>query len=244
MNFLGLFDLDTVQRWLSESGYTWGTFIIFALLFSCGLGFPMPEDIPLIVGGFFVGQGKMNLALVSVLAWCGIIGGDCVLYFLSRRYGMGVTRLPMIRNHVTRERIIRTGHLFEKYGVWIVAIGRLFAGIRGAMVIAAGVTKFNFIKFFIADGLAALVSGGLFIALGYWAGKKVGNLGEFRQKIKPYEHWIMLSIAALVILYLAWRKRRHKTLSDVALEKVDSTPNPIRPEELGRPPIDGGETHS
>ena len=42
----------------------------------------------------------------------------------------------------------------------------MFAGIRGAMVVAAGAMRFNFIKFVIADGLAALVSGGLFVWLG------------------------------------------------------------------------------
>ena len=35
----------------------------------------------------------------------------------------------------------------------VVGIGRMFAGIRGGMVIAAGTTRYRFIKFIIADGL-------------------------------------------------------------------------------------------
>ena len=58
--------------------------------------------------------------------------------------------------------------LFDKYGVGVVGIGRLFAGIRGAMVICAGTIRFNFVTFIIADGLAAVVSGGLFMLLGHW----------------------------------------------------------------------------
>jgi membrane protein DedA with SNARE-associated domain len=220
MEALLVLNPETVQAWVEVGG----PLVIFGLLFACGLGLPLPEDIPLMLAGFFSAQGKMDLAFVSTLCWLGIIGGDCVLYSIARRYGMNITRIPFIGTHVTEERIIRAQRLFERYGVWIVAVGRLFAGIRGAMVIAAGVTRFNFVKFVIADGLAALVSGGLFIALGWWAGKWVGDLKQFREKIKPYEHWIMLGIAVvavLVVAYVWWRKRKHKTLSDVALEKAE-----------------------
>jgi len=89
---LALFTAERVEAWV-----TWGgSLVIFALLFACGLGLPLPEDIPLLVGGYFVGQGKMHLVVLCVLAWCGIIGGDCCLYFLARRYGLNVTRLPLM----------------------------------------------------------------------------------------------------------------------------------------------------
>lgn len=219
---LALFNPDTVEAWIHAGGY----FVIFGLLFACGLGLPMPEDIPLLIGGYFVGKGELNLVLVSVLAWCGIIGGDCVLYFLSRKYGLNVTKIRFIGTHVTRERILRAEKLFDKYGVWIVAVGRLFAGIRGAMVIAAGAIRFNFIKFVIADGLAALVSGGMFIAIGWWFGKKFGNkpISQIRQDIKPYEHWVLLGIVAAVIIaiaYLWWRNKRQKTPSQAVLDRAE-----------------------
>ena len=48
------------------------------------------------------------------------------------------------------------------------------------------------------DGHAAdsddTLRGAAIFALGYWAGWTVGDLKTFRQKIKPYEHWIMLGI--------------------------------------------------
>src|SRR5688572_9717461 len=164
---LAIFDPQTVERWFVSGGY----FVLFGLLFACGLGLPLPEDIPLLLGGYFVALGKMNIVWVGVLAWLGIIGGDCCLYWLSRRYGMGITNVRFIGTHVTKDRILWAQAKFEKYGVWVVAVCRLFAGVRGAMVIAAGVVRFNFVKFVIADGIAALVSGGLFVYLGYLAGK-------------------------------------------------------------------------
>src|SRR5436309_2364321 len=104
---------EKVQGWFEVGGY----FILFGLLFACGLGLPLPEDIPLLLAGYFVAQpedvpGKMHLLPAAVLAWCGIIGGDCVLYSLGRRYGLNITRLPLIGKHVTKHRILKAEHLF------------------------------------------------------------------------------------------------------------------------------------
>ena len=220
MDWIALFSPEQVERWFEWGGY----FILFALLFACGLGLPMPEDIPLLAAGYFIALGKFQWGAVAVVAWLGIIGGDCVLYSFGRRYGLNITRVPFVGKHVTRERILRAEELFARWGIWVVAVGRMFAGIRGAMVVAAGATRYNFLKFVIADGLAALVSGGLFVALGYWAGIKLGSISEMRQRIKNYEHWvfIVLGVAvAAVVSYYWWRRRRHKPpLADVALEKV------------------------
>src|SRR5436190_7976747 len=207
--------IDRVLDLMNRGGIGYG--VLFGMLFLCGLGLPVPEDIPLIVSGILIGSHKMHFAVAAPLAWAGIIGGDCVLYMLGRTYGLNITRVPFVGKHVTKARIEKAEKLFERWGIWVVAVGRLFAGIRGAMVVAAGATRFNFIKFVIADGLAALVSGGLFVALGYYLGKKVGSVEEIRQRIKPVEHWVFLGIGAavvIVVLYLLWRKQRHKTLGD------------------------------
>jgi len=219
MDVLALFSLDQVEQWFEWGGY----FILFGLLFACGLGLPLPEDIPLLLGGYFVALGQMHLVWVAILAWLGIIGGDCCLYWLSRRLGLAVTELRLIRGHVTKERIHWAEKKFEQYGVWVVAVCRLFAGVRGAMVIAAGVVKFNFAKFVIADGIAALFSGGLFVWLGYLAGIKLGSVAQMRQKIQHYEHYVVMALIAAVILfvvYLWWRRKRHTTLSEVTFHKV------------------------
>src|SRR5579862_8840242 len=100
---LGFDTLRTAQHFIEVGGY----FVLFGLLFACGLGFPLPEDFPLLLAGYFVAQpagtsGKMHLLPAAVVAWCGIIGGDCVLYYLGRRYGLNITRLPLIGRHVTK----------------------------------------------------------------------------------------------------------------------------------------------
>ncbi|CAN5591890.1 DedA family protein [soil metagenome] len=224
------FSFAQIQGWIQTGGY----FVLFALLFSCGLGLPLPEDVPLIIGGALVAKGQMNLVIVAIAAWCGIIGGDCVLYHIAKKYGMEITRVPFIGEHVTRARIQRVEKMFDQYGVWVVAVGRLFAGIRGAMVVAAGVTRYNFVKFIIADGLAALVSGGFFVAVGYWLGN---NLTEAR--VREFKEWFFvggLLLAIGIIAWFIWRKRHAaqvEALEVKVVEKVaqaaDKLPHPHKP---------------
>jgi len=221
MRFLLLINPTTIESWVYGGGYA----ALFLVLFFCGLGLPMPEDIPILVGGFLVGQQKLDLVGVAVACWCGVIGGDCVLYYLGRKFGMGITRVPFIGKHVTPARILKAEELFQRWGIWVVAIGRMFAGIRGGMVVAAGAIKFNFIKFLIADGLAAIVSGGLFLVLGIYAGKHFPDLSDpaVQKKIGDAKHLLFAGIAVIICMlagYILWRRRKHKTIADVALEKV------------------------
>jgi membrane protein DedA with SNARE-associated domain len=199
-----------------------GYFVLFGLLFSCGLGMPLPEDIPLLVSGMLVGQHRMHVWAVAICAWCGIIGGDCVLYFLGHHFGLNITKVPLIGKHISKERILQAEHLFEKYGIWVVAVGRLFAGIRGAMVVAAGTIRFNFIKFIIADGLAALVSGGLFV----WLGIKFGeNLNYIEHQIKHYSTLVFIALVLVAIGFVVsiWlRKRRHtRSAAELAADAIE-----------------------
>ncbi|HWB54307.1 MAG TPA: DedA family protein [Tepidisphaeraceae bacterium] len=185
--------IDSVEAWMETGGYV----VLFGLLCACGLGFPLPEDIPLLASGVLVADHKMHLAIAAATAWCGILAGDMILYHLGKKFGLEIVRVPFVGKHVTRERIEKAERLFERYGIWVVAVGRMIAGVRGAMVVAAGAIRFNFLKFIITDALAAIVSGGLFLLLGYWLGSR---LHEKMRAIRYSEHLVTLAAVLLVVL--------------------------------------------
>lgn len=218
-----LMDADHIWHWIERYGY----YGIFGLLFCCGLGLPLPEDIPLLAAGALVAQGKLHLAIVALCAWCGIIGGDCVLYHIGKFFGYEVPKLPLIGHHVSAERMRKVENLFEKWGIWVVAIGRMFAGIRGAMVVVAGASRFNFWKFLLADGLAAVVSGGLFIYLGYAFGRHIVEIVEVG---KRYSLAVVIGIAILIVLFIWYRqksRKRHRASAEPhGTESPAVTPTP------------------
>ena len=215
MDVLSSVSVNTVEQLVEAGGY----FVLFGLLFACGLGLPLPEDIPLIVAGALCATGKMHFTIAAVVAWAGIIGGDIVLYRLGRRFGMNITYLPFVGKHLTRSRIERAERMFDRYGVAVVGVGRMLAGIRGAMVVAAGALRFNFIKFVITDSLAAVVSGGLFMSLGYWLGQ---NLTD--QNIKRFKHWFILAgilLALGAILWILWHRRHRDQVVETEAKVVE-----------------------
>ena len=223
---LGNFDFaGHVQHWMERYGY----FALFAVLFGCGLGFPLPEDVPLLLAGAFVATGKMKLAGAAIAAWCGIIGGDIVLYHVGKAFGLEVKRLPMIGRHLSTKRIEHVHAMFEKWGVWVVAVGRMFAGIRGTMVVVAGTIRFTFWKFLLADGLAAIVSGGLFLALGYWFGRRMDWLKEHVEKGKEWSlvAVIVVGVAAGIWIYLHRRERRHGRETKTPEDRGGPEPRPV-----------------
>jgi membrane protein DedA with SNARE-associated domain len=198
------FQVPTVRHWIERGSY----FALFGLLFSAGLGFPLPEDVPLIASGFLIYHQRMSFAIAAPLAWLGIIGGDCVLYALGYQLGEKIVNAPLIGRHVTLARLKRAEQLFLKYGVVMVFLGRMFMGIRGAMVVTAGTARFNFVKFIIADGLGAVCSGGLFLYLGYW-GAEYGRETERAVHAVKREMWmIALILAVILFIIFFWRDRR------------------------------------
>ena len=223
MLFLLAISFHTIQVWMTHGGFVGGVAVTFLLLFACGLGLPLPEDIPLIIAGALLCTDAQSWVITAIAAWCGIIGGDIVLYSMGRRFGLEITRVPFIGKHVTRERIESVRDLFEQYGVGVVAFGRMIAGIRGAMVICAGTIRFNFIKFIIVDGLAAIVSGGLFMLLGHWIGEQL-NDPVAQKKIHEFKEFFLAGGVLLVlgfVLFIFWRRRNLERLHDAEQKVVE-----------------------
>jgi membrane protein DedA with SNARE-associated domain len=219
MTELLAFSIDSVRNWVSGQGFWGGVGVVFALLFACGLGLPLPEDIPLIVSGAFLVHDTRTWIIVGTACWCGIIGGDICLYMLGRRFGMNITQVPYVGKHVTAERIAHVQKLFDSYGVWVVAVGRLFAGSRGAMVVTAGTIRFSFWKFLIADGIAAIISGGLFMLLGFWIGKSLND-----ERIREFKHWFIagaIVIGCALVIWIIWRRRTGKTVAETIEHKIE-----------------------
>lgn len=223
--------LEAIPRWVEARLQTGSYFVLFAVLFCCGLGLPLPEDIPLLIAGAMVATGKMNLALAAICAWCGIIGGDIMLYHLGKTFGLEIRRVRLIGRHLSEKRLQQVHGMFERWGVWVVAVGRMFAGIRGAMVVVAGVTRFTFWKFLIADGLAAVVSGGLFLGLGYAFGR---NMDRLRAKVAQGKEWATICVIAVVIgiVVWIWIRKRAKQQSQSRGGEGDAPSEP-RPEFIG-----------
>jgi membrane protein DedA with SNARE-associated domain len=205
-----------VELLIRQGGYI----AVFSLLVACGLGLPVPEDIPLFSAGVLIAKGDMDPWVAALVGWFGIMVGDTALYCVAATLGPKIIGFPIIGRHITEKRLTSMHRWFDKYGTWAVGLGRMMTGIRGAMVVVAGTIGFNYVKFIIVDSIAAILSGGLFMVLGYYVekhhlvAKGVADLASFGLT------GVVVLGALLLWAYVWWRNRRQR---NAKAEKLKSS---------------------
>lgn len=136
-----------------------GYFLLF--LYSFGGGF-----VGLVTAAVLSSLGKMSLPLVIILAGAAnFIGSTALFYFAKSSKSEAMT---FLKNH--RRKLALTHLLMRKRGSWVIFIQKFIYGIKTLVPLAAGITKYDPLKFttlnFVASfawsisiGIAAYFSG-------------------------------------------------------------------------------------
>lgn len=228
-----------LQQWMSVAIYP----VLLGTLVIASLGLPIPEDIPLILAGVVLKTSPENASwpLVIMVALIGIMSGDLVLYSAGKRWGRDVVKHRWVRSLVTPARFDYMVAKFHRYGTWMCFFGRFFMGIRAAMCITAGATRFPYWRFFLADFAGALLSVPFFVWLGYVFADMLPTLKEYMADAQ----WILFLVAALLIGGYIWYEVRHRRKIRLANEQYerehpelaqqDHTGGPSRPDTSTEP---------
>ena len=75
---------------------------VVMILVASGFGLPIPEDVPLLLGGYLCGVGQADIQLMVPVAFFAVVGADLIVFGLGRRYGHHVPRLPILRRYSQR----------------------------------------------------------------------------------------------------------------------------------------------
>lgn len=208
--------LETLTTLLNTPAFAlWGPF--FGLLL-CGLGLPVPEDIILVVAGFLAGQNNWPILPPIIITYVGILLGDSFIFLVGKSIGHKILRSKLAQKILSPERLEKSREAFHKYGIWVNFFGRFLPGVRTAIFFTGGTLKYPFYKFFLMDGLAALISAPFFVWLGYWAGKTFSeNIEELTHYIKVFKTYFAAGIFAIFIivvitLYVRSRKKNVPTV--------------------------------
>ncbi|MEZ4813673.1 MAG: DedA family protein [Bdellovibrionota bacterium] len=192
----------------------WGPF--FGLLM-CGMGLPIPEDIILVVAGFLAGQNGHPILPPILVTYTGILLGDSFIFFVGKSVGHKILRSKLAQKILSPERLEKSREAFHKYGIWVNFFGRFLPGVRTAIFFTGGTLKYPFYKFFLMDGLAALISAPLFVWIGYWAGQtfneNIGELQVYLKTVKAYFASGMFVVFIIVALTLYIRSKKRKVPS-------------------------------
>jgi membrane protein DedA with SNARE-associated domain len=181
---------------------------------ACSMGLPLPEDVPLLTGGFYCHSGRASLWLMIPIGMVGVLSGDFVLFWLGRKFGHRLVEHRYLKRLVNPSRLVTAERLFERHGIKIIFIGRFLPGLRPMIFVASGVLRVPFHVFAAVNGLAACVSVPLIILLGYWFGH---NLDQIKADVRHATHLVGFGIVVAGLIALAiYFHRRQKRLIDAA----------------------------
>lgn len=231
----------SILAWTVEDGMQHAFYpVLLLVLLSASLGVPIPEDVPLIAAGVILSHqtGIATWPATLFVALLGVMCGDVVLFVLGKRWGPEVFEHRWVKWLITPQRLQKMTEKFSRHGMWMCFFGRFFIGVRAGMCITAGVTRFPFWRFFLADLTGAMLSVPLLVWLGYWFANAVPT-------IKAYVHlvqWGMLGLAIVgfALFVLLRRRRRPESL---AVSADTSRPqqvtvqqsSPVEAGSLGKP---------
>ena len=149
---------------------------------------PIPSEIIMPLGGFFVFQQKLNFYILVFWGLFGTILGSLPWYYLGRL--VNEKKLSKFLDKrgkylgLTSNDLAKSKRWFDKYGVTLVFWGRLVPGIRTLISFPAGMELMPLRKFLIWTTLGSLIWIALLTYAGYVLGENYQSIETFLVKIK------------------------------------------------------------
>tara|TARA_Y100000589_G_scaffold265585_1_gene256592 strand:+ start:229 stop:885 length:657 start_codon:yes stop_codon:yes gene_type:complete len=177
-------------------------FVIGFAMFLENLIPPIPSEIIMPLGGFFVYQGNLNFYILIISGLIGTVVGALPWYFLGKL--LNEKKLSNFIDGKGKFIGISTKDLdksklwFDKYGVMLVFWGRLIPGIRTLISVPAGIELMPINKFLIWTTLGSLIWVVFLTSAGYLFGENYKVIGLYLDNFKV----ILKPIFTILIIFL------------------------------------------
>ncbi len=194
-------------------------FLLPALEASAFVGFIVPGEIAVLLGGVLAYQGRISLWAAITAAVLGAAVGDTIGYGVGRRWGRGLLqgtlgRLPIIRHHLERS-LDRAAAFVRRRRGSAVLVGRFTAALRVLVPGLAGMSGVHYPTFLAYNVAGAIAWGGGFSLLGY-------VVGASYRRVASYAGRIGLGLLGLLVVWLVatwairWPGRRSERIREVS----------------------------
>ena len=191
---------DYIQRAV-ETNSTFAYLTICLAMFLENIIPPIPSEIIMPLGGFFVYQEKLNFFILVFWGLFGTILGSLPWYYLGRLVNeKKLSRFLDKRGKyvgITSDDLDKSKRWFDKYGVSLVFWGRLVPGIRTLISVPAGMELMPLRKFLIWTTFGSLIWVAILTYAGFILGENWQIIESYLDQIK----YILKPILLLILLY-------------------------------------------
>ena len=227
------YPVRVIETWLNQYAAEAPYLAIFGILMLAGFGLPLPEDIPLMIGGYLCGQtqGQPHLWIMIPVCMLAILGADSMIFYGGKRWGQSLHRHWLMKRIVGGRNLARARVLFNRHGAKFVFFARFLPGVRTPAFFTAGTFKMSYAKFLLWDGSAALLSVPWVIVLAYYFS---GELEQVRDAISKGKTFGFIALAIIIAVFVGYHFLIAKKLTKVKPKKP-AKPSPQTPDD---PPQD------
>jgi membrane protein DedA with SNARE-associated domain len=177
----------------------WGYCAIFVAVILGNIGFPVPEETILALGGYMAQRGALRLDIVMTIGIVSAVTGDGIGYWLGRRYGRRAIERYGRWVHITPARLDQVCALVARHGAWAVFCARFVAGLRFLAGPLAGATGLRPLAFAAGNVLGACLFVPIVVGLGYLFGRTFGD--DIERLVRRVDH-VALGVALVLALVL------------------------------------------
>ena len=198
--------VNDLLSWIEALPVLWAYAAILLIAYGENVAPPIPGDMVVVFGGYLVGVGKLNFAVVVLLSTIGGALGFMTMYAVGRKVGESVIesdRVPWL----PREQVDSAMRWLDKWGYGLVAANRFLSGLRSVISLAVGMAHTAALPTAFFATLSALVWTVLITYAGFAVGENWSRITVF---LRDYGR-VVLGIVILVALFQLGRwylKRR------------------------------------
>ena len=200
-------DAVAANQWIGYSA-------IMLAMFLENLFPPIPSELIMPLGGFYVQQGQLHFLPVVVAGLIGTVLGAFPWYGIGRLANEERLEIWLKRNGrwlgISVDELARSRRWFNRYGVPLVFWGRLVPGIRTLISVPAGIELMPFVPFLIWTTAGSLIWTLLLTLGGVILGESYSNLELWIEPISKIIKLILVGglIAGFIILLRRYFKNR------------------------------------
>ena len=206
MEILFLNIITSIPEIISESvkeNVNLAYFVICFAMFLENIIPPIPSEIIMPLGGYFVYQGNLNFYILVIFGLIGTVLGALPWYYLGRF--LNEKKLASFVDSkgkfigISSRDLNKSKLWFDKYGVSLVFWGRLIPGIRTLISVPAGIELMPLKKFLVWTSLGSLIWVVLLTFLGYILGENYKIIESYIDNFKVFIKPVFIIISALLI---------------------------------------------
>ena len=186
-----------------EDNSSFAYFVIGFAMFLENIVPPIPSEIIMPLGGYFVYQGSLNFYILVLFGTIGTLLGSFPWYFLGKSLNeQKISKfldkkgkfLGITSNDLSKSRL-----WFDNYGTLLVFWGRLIPGIRTLISVPAGIELMPIGTFFIWTTLGTVIWVTILTIAGYLFGENYQNISLYIDNFKIF----LKPIFVIVLVFLS-----------------------------------------